>query len=372
MSSMPKFYAKTPDERLEKVGRFAGLGEADMAALRAGLDMNAADALVENAIGTFALPLGVATNFRINGQDYLVPMVTEEPSVIAAASAGAKAAGDIEAMGSASHLIGQMQVVGPRRDAANGVREREDEIIDAANGILSDRMSAVEAYPVMLDVEPPMMKVEVVVDTGEAMGANAVNTMCEGLAPLIERITGGRVLLRILSNAVPRTGYAKAHFDVDGPVAEKIVNAYRFALADRHRAATHNKGIMNGVVAVGLATGQDTRALEVGAHVHAADTGGYGPLSKWEMRDGRLWGGLFLPLRVGTVGGLTTHHPAAAACLKILGNPTSHELAGIVAAVGLAQNFSALKALATDGIQKGHMRLHKRRLGASKVAARSP
>lgn len=372
MSSIPRFYAKTPDERLEAVGCFAGLDEGDKAALRDGLDMGAADSLVENAIGTFTLPLGVATNFRINGRDYLVPMVTEEPSVIAAASAGAKATGDIEARGSGSHIIGQIQVLEPRRGAVWSVREREDVVIAAANDILSGHMSAIGVQATMLDAEPPMMKVEVEVDAGEAMGANAVNTMCEGLAPLMEEITGGRVLLRILSNNIPRVGYAKAFFDADESVAEDMVNAYKFALADRSRAATHNKGIMNGVVAVGLATGQDTRALEAGAHVYATNDGGYGPLSKWEIIDGRLWGGLFLPLRVGTVGGLTTNHPTAAACLKMLGNPSSDELTGIMAAVGLCQNFSALKALATDGIQKGHMRLHKRRLDSPKLAARGP
>ena len=216
-----------------------------------------------------------------------------------------------------------------------------------------------------------VMKVEIVVNSGEAMGANAVNTMCEKRSPLIGEITGGRILLRILSNDMPRTAYAKAYFDVEEPVADDIVNAYRFALLDSHRAVTHNKGIMNGITAVGLATGQDTRALEAGAHAYAASLGStpehhngehaYGPLSKWEVRDGQLWGGLFVPLRVGTVGGLTVRHPAAAACLRMLGNPTAQELAGIMAAVGLCQNFSALKALATDGIQKGHMRLHRRR-----------
>lgn len=378
-SALPGFHTRTPEQRLDAVERLAGLDRGDTQALRAGLGMDAADSLVENAIGVFALPLGVATNFRINGRDLIIPMVTEEPSVIAAASAGAKAAVDIEAKGSPAHITGQIQVLRPRHGAVDRVREREDEIIAAAKDILSAHMSAREVDAKMLDGDQSMMKVEVVVDTGEAMGANAVNTMCEGLAPLIGDITGGRVLLRILSNDMPRTAYAKAYFDVEEPVANDIVNAYRFAMLDSHRAVTHNKGIMNGIAAVGLATGQDTRALEAGAHAHAADLGivangredgyGYGPLSRWEIREGRLWGGLFVPLRVGTVGGLTTRHPAAAACLKMLGNPSAHELAGIMAAVGLCQNFSALKALATDGIQKGHMRLHGRRLGGARTGA---
>lgn len=361
-SSLPKFYAKTTNERLETVADITSLSDTDKAALRAGLDMKTADYLIENAIGTFALPLGVATNFRINGRDYLVPMVIEEPSVIAAASAGAKATQDIKAAGSGSHLIGQIQVLNPHARAVQNVRLHEAEIVDAIKEFLSRHMSVVEVSSGMLDADSEMMKVEIVIDTGEAMGANAVNTVCEGIAPLIERITGGRVLLRILSNYIPNTVRAEACFDVDESVAAGIVNAYRFAAADRYRATTHNKGIMNGVIAVGLATGQDTRAIESAAHAYAADSGRYSPLSEWKVRSGRLWGNLALPLRVGTVGGLTIHHPTATACLKILKNPTSQELAEIMTAIGLCQNFSALKALATDGIQKGHMKLHKRRL----------
>ena len=375
-TELSKFYARTPDDRLDIVSEMTGLDSKDRSALRAGLDMDMADSLVENAIGVFALPLGVATNFRINGRDLLIPMVTEEPSVIAAASAGAKATKDITALGSPSHVTGQIQIMNPDSNAVEMIRAREDDIINHARDAISDRMGVSEVSAKELDND--MMKVEIVVDTGEAMGANAVNTMCERVAPLIEEITGGRALLRILSNHMRRVGYAKAFFDVDPRVAENIVSAYRFALLDKPRAVTHNKGIMNGMTAVGLATGQDTRAVEAGAHAHVSDAGfvssygpddkvetTYGPLSKWEIRDGRLWGGLFVPLVVGTVGGLTKHHPAAVACLKMLGNPTAQELAGIIAAVGLCQNFSALRALATDGIQKGHMRLHKRRQTAA-------
>lgn len=362
------FHRRPADDRLNTAAGIVGLDAKDRLALRAGLDMNAADSLVENAVGLFALPLGMATNFRINGKDILVPMVTEEPSVIAAVSAGAKAADNIEAAGPLPHIIGQIQVLNHDQGAADRVKSRSRDILDAADSILSDKMSAVDMMCTML--VDGMMKVEIVVDAGEAMGANAVNTMCEGVAPLIEEITGGRVLLRILSNYTPSAGYAEAYFDVGKAVAEDMVSAYRFALFDSHRAVTHNKGIMNGITAVGLATGQDTRALEAGAHAYAADRGNapggscYGPLSKWDVREGRLWGRLSMPLRVGTVGGLTVRHPTAAACLKILGNPCARELAGIMTAVGLCQNFSALKALATEGIQKGHMKLHKRRLTA--------
>lgn len=372
-TSLPRFHTRSADDRLGVVAGISGLNQSDTQALRASIGMDMADSLVENAIGVFSLPLGVATNFCINGNDILIPMATEEPSVIAAASAGAKATKDIEAMGAPPHLTGQIQVLDSLSGAEGRVAAHEDRIIDAANHALSDHMSVVEMTCRMLT--HTMMKIEIMVNTGEAMGANAVNTMCEEIAPLLEEITGGRVLLRILSNRMPRTAYAKACFDVEESVAKDIVHAYEFAMFDSARAVTHNKGIMNGITSVGLATGQDTRALEAGAHAYAAETGfadesgsthRYGPLSKWEIRDGRLWGKLSTPLRVGTVGGLTTRHPAAATCLKILGEPSAQELASIMAAVGLCQNFSALKALATDGIQKGHMKLHRRRMATNR------
>ncbi|MXX20272.1 MAG: hydroxymethylglutaryl-CoA reductase, degradative [Cenarchaeum sp. SB0665_bin_23] len=361
------FYRRSVDDRLEIVTDMTKLGAEHERALRMGMDMDTADSLVENVVGVYALPLGVATNFRINGKDVLVPMVTEEPSVIAAASAGAKATKDIKAAGPLPYVIGQIQVLNPTKGAMNMIKVREQDILDAANNILSKRMSAIKVtYAILAD---EMIKMEIVVDVGEAMGANAVNTMCECVAPLIQEITGGRVLLRILSNGAPHIGYAEAYFDVERAVAEDIVNAYNFALFDSSRAITHNKGVMNGVTAVGLATGQDTRALEAGAHAYAADKGivqgggsAYGPLSRWDIRKDILWGRLSMPLQVGVIGGLTTRHPAAAACLELLGNPSKYDLAAIMAAVGLCQNFSALRALATDGIQKGHMKLHRRRL----------
>ncbi len=381
-TELSKFYARTPDDRLDIVSEMTGLDSENRSALRAGLDMGMANSLVENAIGVFALPLGVATNFRINGRDLLIPMVTEEPSVIAAASAGAKAAKDIMARGSQPHVTGQIQIMNPDSDAGGMIRVREDDIMNRARDAISDRMDVIGVLSKSLDSD--MMVVEITINTGEAMGANAVNTMCEHVAPLIEEITGGRALLRILSNHMRRVGSAEAFFDIDSQVAKNTVNAYRFARLDKARAVTHNKGIMNGMIAVGLATGQDTRALEASAHAYASDAGfettygpddrvetTYGPLSKWEIRDGRLWGEIDVPLAVGTVGGLTKHHPAAVACLKMLGNPTAQELAGIMAAVGLCQNFSALRALATDGIQKGHMRLHRRRQATASLEPKS-
>lgn len=361
-TAIPGFYKKTPDERLDIISNIANLNKTERDALRAELNVDVADGLIENTIGTFTLPLGIATNFRINNRDYIIPMVIEEPSVVAAASAGAKATDNVTVTGGNSHVIGQIQVLNPDADATAKVLSRKSDILDATTSILSGHMSVVGVYSSMLDVQSRMLKVEIVIDTGEAMGANAVNTICEGLAPIIEEITGGRVLLRILSNAVPGVVSAQAHFKTSDSVARDIVSAYEFAHIDKLRAVTHNKGIMNGITAVAMATGQDTRAIEAAAHMYAAESGVYGPLSKWYMQDDRLCGELHLPIRVGTVGGLTTHHDTAATCLKILGNPTSQELAGIMVSVGLCQNFSALRTLSTDGIQKGHMKLHARRL----------
>lgn len=360
---MHGFHKKTLEERIKVVADMCGLDAGDVKTLTVP-DPRQYDSFVENVIGTFTLPMGVATNFRINSRDYLIPMVTEEPSVIAAASAGAKAAGNISATSYGSHLAGQIQVVEPQQGAEARIGERIEEIKARAGEFLSRHMRIEDITYEALDAVPDMSKMEIVMDTGDAMGANAVNTVCEGIAPLVEEITGGRVLLRILSNARPRIGHAHASFDVARGVAEDMVLAYKFALADDKRAVTHNKGIMNGIDAVANATGQDTRAIEAAAHMHAFERSGggrYGPLSKWEMRDGRLHGEVRMPLSVGVVGGMTRHHETATVALKMLGNPDAGDLAGIMAAVGLCQNFSALRALCTDGIQKGHMKLHARR-----------
>lgn len=348
-------------KRHEIIKKATPLDEEDVDTLKdGGLSVESADNLVENVIGTFAMPLGIATNFRINDADIpAVPMVTEEPSVIAAASAGAKAASHMKAYADMPRVRGQIQVMNPQtlKNLESVVSRKK--IAEKIRTHLSSHMDIRDEDITYAVLAEDMLKVEFVVNTGNAMGANAVNTACEGVAPLIEEMTGGTVLLRILSNHMQRMGSAESYFDVAPDVAKKIVSAYRFAQLDKFRSVTHNKGIMNGVSAVGVATGQDTRALEAGAHAYASE---YGPLSKWDIKDGRLYGSLSMPIAVGTVGGLTKHHPVAAACLKMLGEPTAQELAGIMMAVGLCQNFSALRALTTVGIQKGHMKLHGKRL----------
>jgi len=334
--------------------------------------------MIENVIGAMSYPFAVAVNFLINGKDYLVPMVIEEASVVAAASNAARVMrrdGGIKSITTGPLMIGQVQVVGLKDPWYKRmlVLEHKDEILQRAN----------EVDPVLVkfgggarDVEArvvegphgPMLVVHLIVDVRDAMGANAVNTMAERVAPLIERITGGRVLLRIISNLADKRlvrSYVKVYKeDIGGEeVVDGIVNAWAFAAADPYRAATHNKGIMNGVIAVALATAQDHRAIEAGAHAYAARNGRYEPLSRWEKdADGNLVGSLEMPMAVGIIGGATKVHPVARAALKILGVKTATELAEVMGAVGLAQNFAALRALATEGIQRGHMRLHARNL----------
>ena len=373
-----KLREMNPQDRVRHI--IPGMRKETAEALRGGgMSVRDADVLVENAVGVYGVPLGVATNFRINGRTYTaIPMATEEPSVIAAASAGAKNAVDLTARADSPRVAGQIQVVNPSSNALESLADRKGEILDMVRKSLpSERMNVVDGGPdgglscVMLAKD--ILKVEFLIDTGDAMGANAVNTTCEEVAPLIEDVTGGTALLRILSNHMQRMACAESCFDVAPDVATGIVNAYRFAALDVSRAVTHNKGVMNGVVAVAVATGQDTRAMEAGAHAYAAtagESGAYGPLSRWEIKDGRLHGSLSMPLAVGTVGGLTKRHPVAYACLNdMLGGPTAGELAGIMAAVGLCQNFAALRALATDGIQKGHMKLHARRVSAPNLVS---
>ena len=354
------FYKKTLNERINIVADICHLNENDIATLTTP-DPSQYNRMVENVIGSFTLPMGVATNFKINDKDYLIPMVTEEPSVIAAASAGAKIAGDIKATSDTPHVTGQIQIIEPDAWSQTRISDRINDITNLANKFMSRHMRIINIEYEALDIIPAMAKIEIVMDTCDAMGANAVNTVCEGLAPLIEEITGGRTLLRILSNANPRTVHAGAFFNVEESVAKDIILAYKFALADPKRAVTHNKGIMNGVISVANATGQDTRAIESASHMYACKDGKYEPLSKWTMRNGGLYGELHMPLAVGVVGGMTKHHDTATISLKMLGNPDAGRLAEIMASVGLCQNFSALRALCTDGIQKGHMNLHSRR-----------
>ncbi len=375
-SRIPNFYKLSIEERLRKVAEFADLSEEEIKAiLEKGLPNDIADRMIENVIGTFELPLGIATNFLIDGKEYLIPMAIEEPSVVAAASNAAKMArakGGFFTDYSGNIMIGQIQVTKLKdpNSARFEVLRHKEEIIEKANEQdpilvnLGGGCKDVEARVINTKLGE-MLIVHLLVDVKDAMGANAVNTMAEAVAPLIERITGGKVYLRIISNlAVYRLARAKAIFDknvIGGEeVVEGIMQAYAFAEADPFRCATHNKGIMNGISAVVIATGNDFRAVEAGAHAYAA-IHGYKPLTRYEVNEeGDLVGTIELPMAVGTIGGATKVNPLAKICLKILGVNSAEELARILAAVGLAQNFAALRALATEGIQRGHMELHAR------------
>jgi len=381
-SELSGFYKLSPRERLKIVREFAGLSEEEAELLHktGALGLQQADRMIENVVGTTELPLGMATNFLINGRDYLIPMALEEPSVVAAASNAAKMArerGGFQTESTPPIMIGQIQLV----DVENPT-EAGEKILEAKEQILA---RANEQDPVLVklgggakDVEVrvltthlgPMTIIHLLVDVRDAMGANVINTMCEAVAPLIEELTGGRVFLRIVSNlAIYRLARARAVFAEEALGGEEVVDgilqAYAFAEADPYRCATHNKGVMNGVIAVALATANDTRALESGAHAYAAIGGSYKPLTRWERTaDGDLLGRIELPVAVGTIGGATAVHPIAKICRKILGVRSARELGEIMAAVGLAQNLAAMRALATDGIQQGHMKLHARNIAA--------
>ena len=378
-SRIPGFYKLSIDERLQKVKEFAGLTDEEVEVIKYGkLPLEVADHMIENVIGLWPLPFAVATNFLINGKDYLVPMAIEEPSVVAAASNAAKMAresGGFEAEATDSIMISQIQVVKvpDLEEAKRTIMAEKEKLLELANEMdpllvkLGGGARDLEVRTIDTDAGP-MLVVHLYVDTLDAMGANTVNTMAEGLAPTIERLTGGKVYLRILSNladrrlARARAKFAKAAIGGE-EVVEGIMWAYRFAKYDPYRAATHNKGIMNGIIAVARATGQDTRALEAGAHSYAARGGRYTSLTEyWVDDNGDLWGSIELPLAVGTVGGVVRVHPIAKLALKILGVQKARELAQVMAAVGLAQNFAALRALATEGIQAGHMKLHARNI----------
>lgn len=379
-SKFSGFYKLSPEERLKLVGEFASLSEEERQAISktGSLGLDQANRMIENVIGTMELPLGVATNFVINGREYLVPMAIEEPSVVAAASNAAKMArerGGFKASSTEPIMIGQVQVldVPDGKRAVEAVLRSKGEIIALANSqdpILTRLGGGAKGLEVReLDTERGrMLIVHLLVDCRDAMGANAVNTMCEAIAPKIEELSGGRVCLRIISNlAVHRLARAEVVFTSEalgGPDAvDGILAAYALAANDPFRCATHNKGIMNGIEAVALATGNDTRALEAGAHAYAALKGGYSPLTKYEKnKKGDIVGRIELPIAVGLVGGATAVHPVAKACIKILGVKTAREFAEVLASVGLAQNLAALRALATEGIQRGHMSLHARNI----------
>lgn len=383
-SSISKFFEKSRKDRLDLVANFSKLSKEELDILQndnGGISFDQADKMVENAIGTFSLPLGIATSFLINGKDYLIPMVIEEPSVIAAASKGAKIArikGGFTVSADESYSIGQVQVldVTDFSLAISQIKNSTNDILKLANS-KSNTLSkmgkgAKEIFCKELDTSSgKMLILELLIDVGDAMGANVTNTMCEAISPLIEKITGGRTLLRILSNySTRRLVKATAVFDKEAVGGEKvvdnIVSAFEFADNDVYRAVTHNKGIMNGIIAAANAVGQDSRAIEAAANAYAAKSGKYRSLSKWSKdNDGNLIGTLEIPLSVGVVGGIANVHPVAKICMKILGVLSAQELACIITATGLAQNYSAIRALSTDGIQKGHMRLHARNLAAA-------
>ncbi len=386
-SEIPGFYKLSVQERLELVRKLTGISdeEAKTVANTGGLPVNVADRMIENVVGGIAFPMGIAVNFKINGKDYLIPMALEEPSVVAAASNAAKMArvkGGFKVTNTGPVMIGQIQLVNlPDPNGAKAeLLKRKATILAKANEqdplLVSLGGGAKDLnVKVISTLKGSMVIAELIVNTGDAMGANAVNTMAEAVAPMMEEYTGGRVFLRIISNlADRRLVRASAVFEKETiggeEVVEGIIYAYAFAEADPYRCATHNKGVMNGVVAVGIACGQDIRALEAGAHSYAAKSGKYKPLTMWEKNaQGDLVGTLEMPMAVGLVGGASKVHPAARVAIRVLGVKTAIELAEIMGAVGLAQNFAALRALASEGIQRGHMRLHSRNVAISAGAS---
>ena len=381
-SSIPKFNEKTREERLSALELFSNLSKDDIKILKSegGINFEQSNGMIENAIGTVSYPLGIATNFKINGNDYLIPMVIEEPSVIAAASKAAKIAkryGGFTMEADESYSIGQIQVVDVDvKSAISKILSKSDSILSLANSksktLSKMGRGAKEVSCKELTTElGQMLVVEILIDVGDAMGANVTNTMCEAVSPLIEELTGGRVILRILSNfSTKRVVRGTAIFDKEELGGEDIVDniiwAYEFAANDPYRAVTHNKGIMNGIIAVANATGQDTRAIEAAAHAYASRSGKYTSLTKWSKnKDGNLLGEIEVPMSVGIVGGIINIHQMIKVCVKILGVKSAKELACIIGAVGLAQNLSAMRALASEGIQKGHMKLHARNIATS-------
>ena len=382
-SSIPKFFEKNLKEKLEILKNFSSLTDDEIKLLEntdGGISFDKANTMVENAIGIFSLPLGIATNFKINQKDYLIPMVIEEPSVIAAASNAAKIAkihGGFTAQADESISIGQIQVVDADiKSSIKKLPESSIEILELANS-KSQTLSKMNKGAKKVTFKEittnlgPMLIVELIIDVGDAMGANVTNTMCEAVAPLIEKLTRGRVILRILSNySTKRMVSVTGIFDKEKVGGEQVVNdiisAYQFAANDEYRAVTHNKGTMNGVIAVANSTGQDSRAIEAAANAFAIKNGRYGSMTDWSKdSEGNLVGKIEIPLSVGIVGGIINVHPMAKICSKILGVKSAQELACVIASVGLAQNFSAMRALATDGIQKGHMKLHAKNLASA-------
>jgi hydroxymethylglutaryl-CoA reductase len=394
-SRLPGFYKISLEDRIETIAAWADLDEAEQAILAGqGLVANQADLMIENALGTYALPLGIAANFLINDRDYLIPMAVEEPSVLAAVSHAAKlirAGGGFHTESTDPIMIGQIQIldVPDMAAAMTAVQANKHTLMAVANecnpSIIRRGGGAcdIEVRPFPDTPVGPMLVIHLLYDTRDAMGANAINTAVETIAPLVAELTKGRTNLRILSNLTDRRlstarctvpAAELACYGLPGSdVARLIEEANAFALVDPYRAATHNKGIMNGIDAVCIATGNDWRAIEAGAHAYAARNGRYAALTDWRVdENGDLYGSVTLPLAVGIVGGATKVHPTAKVALKILAIESAAELAQIMAAVGLAQNLAAIKALATTGIQKGHMRLHARQVALAAGAHDGP
>jgi hydroxymethylglutaryl-CoA reductase len=379
-SDLKGFYKLSPKERLKIVKEFADLTDEEVELLQStgSLSLDLANRMIENVVGVFPIPLGIGANFLINGKDYLVPMAIEEPSVVAAASYAAKMArakggfhtssteqimiGQIQAVGITDPYKAKMTILAAKEEILKKANEQDPMLVSMGGGAKNLRVKVIQAFT------GPMVITELLVDCKDVMGANAVNTMAEAVAPLIESLTGGKVYLRIISNlATERLARAWTVFtkeELGGPEAvDGIIQAYAFAKADPYRCATHNKGILNGIIAVVIATCNDHRAVEAGAHAYAARNGCYEPLTVWEKNeDGDLVGSIELPMAIGIVGGATRVHPIAKIALKILGVKTARELGEVIAAVGLAQNLGALRALAHEGIQRGHMRLHARNM----------
>ena len=382
-SEVPGFYKKKPSERLEYVKNFANLSDEETAAIGGygALGEETANRMIENVVGTFPLPLGIAANFMVNKKEYMVPMAVEEPSVVAAAThmaKGTRNTGGIKADSDDPVMIGQIQLVNLKDPfvAKKKINAKRDEIINLANEqdpILVKFGGGCKDIEVrVLDSDTgPMVITHLLVDCRDAMGANAVNTMAEAVAPRLETITGGRVYLRIISNlAIYRKTRAKAVWPAEflggEEVVDGIIEAFAFACADPFRVATHNKGIMNGIDPVVIATGNDWRAIESGAHTYGQWKEGNDSFTNWKKtKDGNLEGTIEIPMAVGLVGGATATHPTAKACVKILDVKIpggASELSQVICSVGLCQNLGALRALASEGIQRGHMGLHARNL----------
>ncbi|WP_085994330.1 hydroxymethylglutaryl-CoA reductase, degradative [Oceanobacillus senegalensis] len=377
---IPGFYNLSPNKRLEHLAKHANLSKEETEIIKGGKGFSVADAdrMIENVIGYMPIPLGIAVNFKVNGKDIFVPMATEEPSVVAAASNAAKYTyntGGFTTSYSGSIMRGQIQLtnVNDPYGALARIYENKEKILAMCNEqdptLVSLGGGAKDLEVFVIDgLTQKMVVVHLLVDSQDAMGANAINTMAEAVAPVIEEIAHGKAILRILSNLADKRiirarGVFENPFQDNEEAMENFLSAYELALIDPYRAATHNKGIMNGISAVVLATGNDTRAVEAGAHAYASMTNHYQSLTHWERGENNsLVGTIELPLAVGLIGGATKSHPIATLATKIMQVETAEELAGVIASVGLAQNFAALKALAGEGVQKGHMKLHARNL----------